>query len=228
MPQRSYRWLLWLLVLFGASADQVSKYLVFKLAWNACADETLPGPDQAAIEQNGAHTNSQWRYSDGGCHYVVIPGVFQLLAQFTDRDEPQQHWLGSLRTWSSPRLPRVNQGALFSLGREYKVYANGTFAVVSVLAALAIIFWSTRPATARDAPLCAALGLILAGTLGNLYDRLIFDGVRDFLYFHWFEFPVFNVADCCLVCGAGLLLVQAFWRAPAAQPQDAKQVALSA
>jgi signal peptidase II len=50
----------------------------------------------------------------------------------------------------------------------------------------------------------------LAGTLGNLYDRLVFGGVRDFLHFYWFQWPVFNVADCCLVCGAGLLLIQAF------------------
>jgi lipoprotein signal peptidase len=57
--------------------------------------------------------------------------------------------------------------------------------------------------------------LILAGTLGNLFDRVVFGGVRDFLYFYWFEWPVFNVADCFLVCGAGLLLLQAFATAPA-------------
>ena len=70
--------------------------------------------------------------------------------------------------------------------------------------------------------LCSALGLILGGTLGNLYDRLVFNGVRDFL--HWdylFDWPVFNVADCCLVCGASLLLLQAF----ASSPQPAKDSA---
>ena len=85
----------------------------------------------------------------------------------------------------------------------------------------------TRPTTARDRALCGALGLILAGTLGNLYDRLIFDGVRDFLYFHWFEWPVFNLADCCLVCGAFLLLVQAFWSKPVKQREESKEMALS-
>ena len=52
--------------------------------------------------------------------------------------------------------------------------------------------------------------MILAGTLGNFFDRMIFHGVRDFLYFYWFEWPVFNVADCMLVVGEGLLLFQAF------------------
>jgi lipoprotein signal peptidase len=59
--------------------------------------------------------------------------------------------------------------------------------------------------------------MILAGTLGNLFDRVVFHGVRDFLYFYWFEWPVFNVADCLLVCGAGLLLLQAFFA-----PQEKK------
>src|SRR2546423_1759241 len=81
---------------------------------------------------------------------------------------------------------------------------------------------------ARHRALCAALGLILAGTLGNLYDRLIFDGVRDFLYFHWFEWPVFNFADCCLVSGACLLLLQAFLTHPVKQPQESKEMVLSA
>jgi lipoprotein signal peptidase len=69
-----------------------------------------------------------------------------------------------------------------------------------------------------------ALGLILGGTVGNLYDRIVFGGVRDFLYFYWFDFPVFNVADSCLVVGASLLLLQALFgkqkTEPAATPAE--------
>ena len=90
------------------------------------------------------------------------------------------------------------------------------FAAVSLLAAVGITYWSLRPATRRDRILSGALGLILAGTMGNFYDRVVFSGVRDFL--HWYRFydwPVFNIADSCLVCGATLLLLQAFFAAPA-------------
>src|SRR5207244_9224832 len=111
---------------------------------------------------------------------------------------------------------------------QYSSLANGLFALISVLAAVAIAYWSTRPTATRDASLCAALGLILGGTLGNLYDRLIFGGVRDFLYFHYIEWPVFNIADCCLVCGAFLLLAQPTWRHPAKQPHESKEVGRSA
>ena len=123
---------------------------------------------------------------------------FHLVAQFDHNSTGQE-------------VPHVNHGALFGFLREYQTHANAAFAIISLLAALAIVVWSTLGGTARDAWLCAALGLILAGTLGNFYDRVMFNGVRDFL--HWdylFDWPVFNIADCCLVCGAGLLLIQAF------------------
>lgn len=70
----------------------------------------------------------------------------------------------------------------------------------------------SRHAAAADRWLCLALGLILAGTLGNLYDRIVFLGVRDFLqWYYLFNFPRFNIADSCLVCGASVLLLQAFF-----------------
>ena len=123
-------------------------------------------------------------------------------------------------------MPHVNNGALFGLGNGFGVTANGFFAIVSSLAAAAIIIWSIRVKLARDVVLFTALGLILGGTLGNLYDRIIFHGVRDFLDFYWFKFPVFNVADCCLVCGAGLLLIQAIWPARTHEIKNTTQAEL--
>lgn len=120
-------------------------------------------------------------------------------------------------------MPRVNQGALFGLGGEHKGGANQIFAVISFLAALGIIIWSTRRTTAVDGWLCAALGLILGGTVGNLYDRVVFNGVRDFLYFYKIDWPVFNIADCCLVIGAVMLLIHAFLF----NPEDEKVPAAS-
>jgi signal peptidase II len=107
--------------------------------------------------------------------------------------------------------PQVNTGALFGWLGD-KEQANNGFAVISLLAALLIAYWSFRQATARDRWLCICLGLILAGTLGNLYDRVVFSGVRDFLDFYWGDhhWPTFNIADSCLVCGAILLLLQSF------------------
>jgi signal peptidase II len=54
-----------------------------------------------------------------------------------------------------------------------------------------------------------AIGLVLGGAIGNVVDRLRLGAVADFLDFHvagW-HWPAFNVADCCIVVGVGLLLI---------------------
>ena len=183
MAQRTYRWLMVTLAVVGLAADLGSKYGVFRWLY----DGSLRGERE------------------------VVPGWFKLTAEFDPSVSPCDCSWSVLQTYSAPIMPRVNHGALFGLGGEHKGFANQVFAGISFLAAVGIVVWTTRRATAVDGWLCAALGLILGGTIGNLYDRLVFNGVRDFLYFYKIEWPVFNVADCCLVCGAGMLLVHAFF-----------------
>jgi lipoprotein signal peptidase len=140
---------------------------------------------------------------------------FHLVAQFDD--------VGGVR------VPHVNQGALGGFLRSHKTLANAGFALVSLAAALAIVVWGLQKNTARDRWLCAALGLILAGTLGNFYDRVVFNGVRDFLHWNYlFDWPVFNVADSCLVCGASLLLFQAFGGQPAKDGDEQREAPAAA
>lgn len=200
MVGRSYRALLWGLALIAFSLDQSSKYSVFR-----------------------------WLYNEGnGGTFNVVPGWFELIAQFTGQPIESGTWREPFQRFNGSIMPHVNNGALFGLGNGFGMTANGFFAVVSLLAAIAIIVWSIRVKVAGDVVLFTALGLILGGTLGNLFDRIIFHGVRDFLDFYWFRFPVFNVADCCLVCGAGLLLIQAMWPAKMEAKQQSPSVELAA
>jgi lipoprotein signal peptidase len=187
MRQPNYRLLFWTLALLGLALDQSSKYLVF---W--------------------------WLYNDGrGAAHEIVPGFsgFKLETTFTGQTDSGDHPLTPLRTLGGDVMPYVNNGALF--GAKFWLspqQSNVVFAVVSLLAAAAIIYWSTHRSLAQDWVLCTALGLILGGTLGNLYDRVVFHGVRDFLHWNYaFDWPVFNIADCCLVGGAFLLLFQAFF-----------------
>ncbi|HEV2216739.1 MAG TPA: signal peptidase II [Candidatus Dormibacteraeota bacterium] len=56
------------------------------------------------------------------------------------------------------------------------------------------------------------LGLVLGGTVGNLFDRVMFGTVTDFVALHFW--PVFNVADSAVSTGVVLLLLGYVLRRP--------------
>jgi signal peptidase II len=116
----------------------------------------------------------------------------------------------------------INRGAVFGIGANKRF-----FFIAFTLAALAaglVVFG--RFTTRRQHLAHVALGLILAGGLGNLYDRIVYGVVRDFLHlfpgwhlpFGW-RYPqflgggdeifpwVFNVADLMLLTGMALLMI---------------------
>ena len=77
-------------------------------------------------------------------------------------------------------------------------------AVVAAVFVVCIVVWGARWA-GRNPWLAWGLGLLLGGALGNLIDRVRFGYVVDFLDVHFW--PVFNVADIAVCCGAGLILI---------------------
>ena len=111
------------------------------------------------------------------------------------------------------RLSHVlNTGAAFSLLENLP--PNGVrigLIVFSVVAALVVfvLLWLTGRALSLTS---VALALILGGALGNLYDRIRFHHVVDFLAvrIYHYNWPDFNVADSCIVIGACLLLLEIF------------------
>jgi signal peptidase II len=124
----------------------------------------------------------------------------------------------------------LNEGALFGLGQG----KTAAFAVLSVAAVVAILYYLFYCGAARDWLLTVALGCVTAGIFGNLYDRLGLPGlrwnyanqwhsvgdpvyaVRDWIQvmFGRWPYPTFNIADSLLVCGALLLVWHAYsdWR----------------
>jgi signal peptidase II len=114
-----------------------------------------------------------------------------------------------------------NPGALWGLGRNLP-NSSTFFASLSILAALAICYWLFVRGAAADWRLTVALGLIMAGALGNCYDRLVLGHVRDFVHFHvdpiGFDCAIFNFADNMLVAGAILLMLLAL--RPEPSPAD--------
>ncbi len=99
-----------------------------------------------------------------------------------------------------------NPGAAFSVGTSLTQ-------VLTVVAGAVVVVIAWLSMRIRDRVWAVALGLLLGGALGNLTDRMLrepgpFRGhVVDFLRLpHW---PVFNLADSCIVVAALLIAVQA-------------------
>jgi signal peptidase II len=113
--------------------------------------------------------------------------------------------------------PSRNTGALWGFGSGLP-YSSQLFAALSIFAGVAIVYWLFARGAARDLRYCVAFGLVMAGALGNCYDRLRYGYVRDFVHLHVepirLDFAIFNFADNMLVLGAiGLVLL-------ALQPDD--------
>jgi signal peptidase II len=103
-----------------------------------------------------------------------------------------------------------NRGAAFSLFADASGWQREFFIGIAVAASALILYLLHRHR--GEFLLCLALGLILGGALGNLWDRITLGHVVDFLDFHLagYHWPAFNVADAAITCGALTLLWDAF------------------
>ncbi len=110
-----------------------------------------------------------------------------------------------------PLTLAFNKGAAFGIrmGDDSRWFFVPITIVALVL--LAILF---KQAADRDFLRIGSIALVVSGAVGNLYDRLRWDrGVVDFLGpidLGFWDFPIFNVADMAITCGAVLLAVS-FW-----------------
>ena len=103
-----------------------------------------------------------------------------------------------------------NKGAAFSFLAGAPGWQTPLFAAIAVVASFIIVYLIHR--NSKNALFCCALALILGGALGNLWDRLQWGQVVDFLDFHaagW-HWPAFNVADSAITVGAGILIAEGF------------------
>ena len=98
---------------------------------------------------------------------------------------------------------RENTGMAWGLLPNARVY----FIIVTLILAAFLVFLLVRYRKLLPKLSKVALTVILSGAIGNLIDRIFLGYVRDFIAFDFIEFPVFNIADCCVTIGAVLLAV---------------------
>ena len=106
-----------------------------------------------------------------------------------------------------------NTGAAFSMLADSESPLRLVFLVGVAGATLVLVGLMLRKAASMEPKTALALSLILGGAIGNVFDRIVFGSVTDFLDFyignaHW---PSFNVADSAIVVGSALLLLD-LWK----------------
>lgn len=97
-----------------------------------------------------------------------------------------------------------NTGAAFSILENQTIL----LAITSIICISVIIYYLKKEENLTTA-MYLSLGLVLGGILGNLIDRIVYQGVIDFLSFQIFNynFPVFNIADIGITIGVLLLII---------------------
>lgn len=95
-----------------------------------------------------------------------------------------------------------NEGAAFSILQGGRIF----FIVLSIFVLVIMIKYIFDDKNIRKIEVLS-YSLLIAGIIGNLIDRIVYGYVVDFIdiYLFGYDFPVFNVADMCIVIGAVVL-----------------------
>jgi len=124
-------------------------------------------------------------------HIQIIPGFFRL-------------------------THKENTGAAFSLFADspsrWRTALLIGFSLIAMVIVSVLLWKQSRALTLTG----TALSLILGGAAGNFWDRVAHGRVVDFLLFYYkqYQWPVFNLADSCIVIGASLLVIEILFVKP--------------
>lgn len=105
-----------------------------------------------------------------------------------------------------------NYGAAFSFLHDAGGWQRWFFGGIAVAVSVGLVWWLAR-LQANERFIACALVLILGGALGNLHDRILLGYVVDFIHVYYgsWHFPAFNIADCGITVGAGMLIFDSFF-----------------
>ena len=129
---------------------------------------------------------------------VAVIGVDQL-TKFLIYGTPARSIIGNLLWFDSA----LNTGVAFSMfeGKSY------VFIITSLLASVLFIYLIVSKKWLKTKFERISIAVLLGGTVSNMIDRIIFKGVRDFIYLKFIDFAIFNVADMAIIIGTILICI---------------------
>ena len=132
----------------------------------------------------------------------ILAGVVVFLDQLTKiliYGTPAKSIIGDLLWFHST----LNTGVAFSMFENMTI----VFTIISAIAVAGFSYLIVSKRFLKGKTEKIILGIIMGGTIGNLIDRIIFNGVRDFIYLKFIDFAIFNIADMAISLGAISLCV---------------------
>ncbi len=112
-----------------------------------------------------------------------------------------------------PLVPGFNLTLMFNTGAAFSFLSNAGgwqrwgLSLLALALSVALTFWLRR-LTRAEMLSAAGLALVIGGAIGNLWDRLVYGYVVDFIdiYVADWHWPAFNLADSAITVGAALLV----------------------
>jgi signal peptidase II len=104
-----------------------------------------------------------------------------------------------------------NLGAAFSFLSSAGGWQRWFFVGVALIATTVLLIW-LRKLKPSERWMAVTISLVLGGAIGNLYDRISYGYVIDFIdvYYKAHHWPVFNIADAAISIGVVMMLIDAF------------------
>lgn len=132
-----------------------------------------------------------------------------LVAVFIVLDLITKHFFYGINATIIPYIIGFRDAGGLNTGGAWGIFKNLTWLLILftiVFLVIIVLLEIFKPSTH---PLyLVAISLVVGGTIGNLIDRIILKGVRDFIFFEFMpSFPTFNLADSFLCIGIFLLLI---------------------
>ncbi len=129
---------------------------------------------------------------------------FFILSYFADSPKPVEvtSFFNLVLVW--------NRGVSFSLLSNESIYAPYLLSLLSFAIIIILIIWLRKEENSSSA---LAIGAIIGGASGNIFDRLYYGAVIDFLDFHIgsYHWPAFNIADSAICLGVFVLIFICFY-----------------
>lgn len=168
----------------------------------------LPGPENGT-RRPGVFSRVSWKklalFLAVALVWLVLDVLSKSYAAMFDRGE----------VFAGPFAGLFQFKLVYNTGAAWSMFSGsplilGVIAAIVLVVLIGLVAWFSRKISFVES---FALGLVLAGGIGNALDRFTLGYVIDFIQTLFISFPIFNVADIGVTCGVVLFLISFLYRA---------------